>query len=204
MSGSTILRASALCFAASSLLLHLPALAVAPSVSSSAKVICREIIPTGTMLRASLICVTKEAWNKSVQDRATEDDYSREWLQLKMPADPDAMQIGTAKWDRLPSLQAKGRVPYVQLVAEVREALRKKVCILPGQTAKSFDVNIRYGVLLQSNGKASRVLVEDSQCPLLNALVGLTAMARSDRGDYAANNAAAPRWYADSINFTLQ
>ena len=99
---------------------------------------------------------------------------------MKFPANPDALQTGTADWDKLPKLDAKGRLPYLQLVVEVREALRKNACTLPGQTAKSFDLTIRYAVLLEPDGTARRVLVEDSGCASVNALVGLSAMARSD------------------------
>ncbi len=179
------------------------ATAAAPSAAKS-KVVCRDVVPTGTIMRPSTICMTKAAWNKSARDRDADDDYSRESMTLDFPSDSDALQTGTAQWDKLPPLNAKGRVPYLQLVLGVREAFRTNACALPGQTAKSFDITVRYAVQLDPNGTARRVVVEDSGCATVNALVGLTTMARSKRGDFAPTGAAKARWYADSINFTLQ
>jgi hypothetical protein len=182
-----------------------PVMAATPLQSAAqAKIVCRETIPVGTILRRSIVCMSEAAWNKSISDRDDKEDYTREWLKLKQPTDGNTVQIGTANWDKLPQLKREGKLPYIQLVSQVQQFLRGGGCSFPGQTAKAFDISVHYGVMLDSNGRASRVLVEDTKCPLLNALVGLSALARSNRGDFASADNLPSRWLGDRMSYTLQ
>jgi hypothetical protein len=168
----------------------------------NSKVICRESVPVGSIVDKRLICMSKAAWNKNFAARKDADDYSGEYLKLKQPAQPEMMQLGRANWETLPKLQAKGKVPYLQLVRQTRDLLRNGECSLAGQSAKKFDIAVNYGVKFDEAGKLSRVLVEDSRCATLNAMIGLVVLARAERGDFKvpSNNG----WYADKINLTLQ
>jgi hypothetical protein len=171
--------------------------------AENGKVVCREVIPVGTMVNKQLVCMSRAAWNKARDSRRDADDYSGEYLQLKDPASPEMMQLGRADWAQMPQLAAKGKVPYPQLVKQTRELLRTKACSIPGQSAKKFDIDVNYGVKFDGSGKVSRVLVEESGCSLINALVGLAVLARADRGDFNIPGNAAGRWHADKMNLTL-
>ena len=168
-----------------------------------AKVVCQEVVPVGTIVAKELICLSRGAWNKSLGSRRDADDFSREFLQLKEPATAEMMQLGRADWGKLPQLQAKGKVPYLQLVRHTRELFRKGACTLPGQSATKFDILVNYGLKFDG-GKVSRVLVEDSGCSHINALVGLVALARAERGDFNTADGMSNGWYADRTNLTLQ
>src|SRR3712207_2647163 len=114
----------ALIGAAIAVLASVPHPAQAAASASSAddrngKVICREIVPIGTIVERQLICMTRSAWNKDREDRREAEDFSGEFLDLKQPADAAMMQLGRADWDKLPALKASGKVPYVQLVKQV-------------------------------------------------------------------------------------
>jgi hypothetical protein len=179
-----------------------PAMADQPA---NPRVICREVLPTGTFTRKAMICMSETAWGKGRADRRREDDYSQEpLLDLKTPAVPEALQIGSANWDKLPPLQVRHRAPYLQLVSMVREALRKGECVLPGQKANKFDIDVRYAAMVGPDGKASRYLIDDTKCPMLNTIVGMAALARSERGDFAPTGEAKARWFVDRMNFTLK
>jgi len=114
------------------------------------------------------------------------------------------VQLGKANWDRLPTLAARGKVPYTQLATQTQELLRKGACNIPGQSATKFDIDIRYGAMFDEQGQISRVLVEDSQCEMLNALAGLTVLARAERGDFKVGKPSAGTWYADHLTLTLE
>ena len=178
--------------------------APADAADRNAKVTCREIVPLGTLVGTQLVCMSRAAWNKNREQRRESEDFSREYLPLKEPARADMMQLGRADWAKMPQLKARGKVPYLQLVKQAREMLRTGACTIPGQTAKKFDIVVNYGVKFDAAGKVSRVLVEDSGCAGVNALVGLAALARADRGDYSARAGTVSGWHADRINLTLQ
>jgi hypothetical protein len=170
----------------------------------ASKVVCREIVPVGSIVDRQMICMSKAAWNKNRADRKDADDFSGEFLKLKQPAQPEMMQLGRADWEKLPKLTAKGKVPYLQLVRQTRDLLRKGECSLPGQSPKKFDIAVNYGVKFDAGGKLSRVLVEDSRCSTLNAMIGLVVLARAERGDFNAAASSSTGWFADKINLTLQ
>lgn len=179
--------------------------AAAPAqANDGSKVVCREVLPVGTILRKQLVCMDRAAWNKTVDQRREKDDFSREYLRLKQPARPDMVQLGKANWKKLPALAARGKVPYVQLATQTQEFLRKGTCAIPGQSASKFDIDIRYGAMFDEQGQISRVLVEDSQCEMLNALAGLTVLARAERGDFKVGKPSAGTWYADHLTLTLE
>ncbi len=199
---------SAAAFAVSLFVAAAPASAepVRAPLQPAPHVVCRDVLPTGTMLRKSMICMNADAWNKQIDQRKVRDDYSHEpLLNLKAPVAPDALQVGTANWEKLPQLQTRERrLPYIQLVTIVREMLRKGECALPGQSAKAFDIEVRYAAFVDPEGKASRILVDDTHCAALNSLVGLAAMARSDRGDFSPTGDLKPHWYQDRFSLTLE
>jgi hypothetical protein len=120
------------------------------------------------------------------------------------PAFGQQVDVGSAKWDKLPALQTRaGHIPYETLVNGVEEILKTGQCQLPGQSARFFDITVPFAVLVEPNGKASRVLVADMQCRPLEELIGSLAQRRSERGDFIATGQKA-RWYASRVSLTLE
>ena len=170
-----------------------------------ARVVCRKESQVGSMLNRRMICRTSAAWNMDPDDRRRDSDYSNEPpLKLRAPSADQSVAAGSANWANLAVLKTHGRLPYVQLVSQVEALLSKQECKLDGQSAKSFDIDVPFAVMLSPDGRVSRVIVSDTTCVTLNALVGLVVLARSERGDFEFDGAPERRWYASSINFTLQ
>jgi hypothetical protein len=116
-----------------------------------------------------------------------------------------AIDVGTAAWNRLPPLRAKQQdLNHGLLVAAVERILKSKQCAIPGQSPRTFDINVPYAVLIGPNGEANRVLVADTGCAPLELLVGETAIARSRRGDFKTVRTAKPRWYASSLSLSMR
>lgn len=156
------------------------------------------------MLRQRTLCKTQASWSGSGAERRIQDDYSNETaLQFGEPAADQSISTGTANWEKLPDLNLRGRLPYVQLVLAVEGLLKKGECKLAGQTDKSFDIEVRFAVRVAPGGRATQVVVSDTGCTALNTLVGLTMFARSKRGDIEPE-ATGARWFAGAMNFTLR
>jgi len=171
----------------------------------AARVTCRSYILMGTMTRQQSSCRTEKSWSQSALDRRDEDAFDREApLPLHAPSATQTIETGSADWARMAPVKAHGRLPYLQLVTTVRDMLRKRECVIPGQTAKKFDMDVRFAVLLDPIGKASRVVVAETGCQMLGTMVGLSVLARAERGDFETLGGTAPRWYAGEMNFTMR
>ena len=170
------------------------------------KIVCRKEVPIGGVVSRQITCRSKASWKRPITHQKDEDrDFREETLIFpKDGARLQAIQTGSAKWDKLPAAQAKRRyLPYSQLVHEVEEILRTKKCAMPGQSPRAFDIEVPFALLIEPNGRASRIVVPELDCDPIEALAGLTALAQSDRGDFQPTGEAKARWYAGRINFTL-
>ena len=181
-----------------------PALAAPPKAAADdgSKIVCKRIVPTGSVVVGSVICRSKAMWKSGVESRA---DRNRDEQPLPLNAAVgQTIQVGSAKWETLPPLKEKeAHLPYSRLIPTVENMLRKGECKMPGQTAKSFDIVVPFAVLVEPDGKASRVLVPEEVCAPVGTLAGLVALSRARRGDYLPTNEPKARWYASSINFTV-
>jgi hypothetical protein len=176
------------------------------------KVACFRAPPTGSVLSTAKICRVQGRDLRVEARRADEGEFRGQladrWeqgLDFRRASGKDrAIDVGRANWDRLPALRARPRrLPYTQLVNSVEAILKSGRCRLPGQSAKAFDIEVPVAVLVKPDGSADRVLVGESTCPALASLVGVTMLARADRGDYQPTGLRAPRWYASRLNFIL-
>ena len=181
----------------------------APSVSADgedSRVVCRRVIPTGSLTATAKICRSEDRWKRGLDDKPGIDPGDDEQLLSfdGLPASGQLLQVGSAKWDSLPRLDERPTyLPYTLLIDSVEEMLRKKECVLPDQSARSFDIEVPFAVLVEPDGSANRVLVGQVNCAPLESLVGMTALARARRGDFKPTGEAKPRWYGSRINFTL-
>jgi hypothetical protein len=115
-----------------------------------------------------------------------------------------AIDVGTANWESFPELKAKPRVlTNARTARAVERILGSGQCKIKGQSMRRFDITIPYAVLVEPNGKASRVLVSDIGCAPLEQLVGEIAFGRSDLGDFEPTGEAQGRWYSSTVNFNL-
>ena len=179
---------------------------VAPmAAGDNGRVVCRRIVATGSVMATETLCRPEAAWKRGADGNTKAE---REYWEERLPDAKtmgESIETGMAKWDKLPALKARnGHLPYSQLVESVEKILRRKECQLPGQSAKAFDIEVPYAVLMGADGKVQRVLVSQMNCPALESLVGFTVLARAERGDFTGTGNAQPRWYGDKINFSLQ
>ncbi|HWK37080.1 hypothetical protein [Sphingomonas sp.] len=120
-------------------------------------------------------------------------------------ASAQSVEVGTARWDRFPALQAKpSRLDHAALATTVEALLKNKQCTFAHQSARRFDISVPYAVQFDDGGKVSRVLVANMGCTPLETLVGHAVLAQADAGDFLPGSGGAGRWYAGSLNFNLQ
>ncbi len=167
-------------------------------------VVCRKAVPTGSVTTTAFICNTRDGWRKRSDDIV--EEYREEPLApLSKSGNVKAIEIGTAKWDTMPALKTKpGYLPYSALTRQMSEILRKNLCKMPGQTARSFAVEVPYAAMVAPDGTASRVLVSEMGCDALEAMVGGAVIARADRGDFLPTGDAKTRWFSDKMVLILQ
>lgn len=124
---------------------------------------------------------------------------------LAAMASAQSVDVGTARWDRLPLVKARpASLNNADLAGRVAGILGSGQCTLPRQSAQHFDFDVPYAVLLSPDGKAERVLVTELKCRPIEELTGNIVLARSDAGDYLPTGETKSRWYASAVNFNLR
>ena len=121
------------------------------------------------------------------------------------PAPAGSVQAGKADWKSFPALQRAARpLPTGAMVDRVADMLQKEQCALPGQSARKFDITIPYVVLVNPDGKAERVVVEDIGCPGLETYVGSIVLLLAGSGDFPPTGKSVPQWYTSTLNFNAR
>ena len=121
------------------------------------------------------------------------------------PAPGATVQAGKADWNAFPALQKVPRsLPTGAMVDRVADMLQKQECALPGQSARKFDITIPYVVLVNPDGKAERVVVEDIGCPGLETYVGSIVLLLAGSGDFPPTGKSVPQWYSSTLNFNAR
>ena len=115
------------------------------------------------------------------------------------------VDVGRINQKGLPPLQAVERsLPTATMVESVEKILESGQCNLPGQSAQRFDITVPYAVLVEPDGSAGRVVVQETGCAPLESYVGLVVMRLANQGDFAKSRAPKARWYTSELNFNLQ
>ena len=118
---------------------------------------------------------------------------------------PGQVDVGKVKLDSLPPLKRTERLlPTPNMVGVVENLLAKGSCRISGQTAKKFDIDVPYAVLVQPDGGAKRVVVSDIGCPALESYTGLLVLEMAKQGEFKASGTSKARWYGDTLNYNLQ
>lgn len=117
-----------------------------------------------------------------------------------------AVQVDVGRIDRnaLPALVAKERaLPTPVMVGDVENMLASGKCKFSGQSATRFDITVPYALLVETDGSARRVVVQETGCKPLESYVGLLVIEMARQGDFAQSAGPKPRWYASELNFNL-
>jgi hypothetical protein len=115
------------------------------------------------------------------------------------------VDVGQIKLASLPqAVRVERDLPTAQMVGEVERILGPGGCKLPGQSARSFDIDIPYAALVQPDGSVTRVVVGELGCSQLETFAGLVVLELARQGDFRKNAPEKARWYGDTLNFNLR
>jgi len=122
------------------------------------------------------------------------------------PSVPANIEVASnASWGAYPRLRTEEiTVPSGDMVRRVQLMLQREECEFEGQSARRFDIDVNYAVMLDPQGNASRIIVEDVGCRPLELYVGRIAADIMRSGYVRVTPPAAPSWYGNRINFNLQ
>lgn len=120
---------------------------------------------------------------------------------------PASIQIDAvrANWSSFPRLERAPRpLPTAGMVDQLVEILDRGQCSLAGATPTQFDFDVPFAVMLEPDGRTTRVIVQDMSCPPLESLVGEIALEMARQGDFRPTGRTQAAWHADTINFNLE
>jgi hypothetical protein len=125
---------------------------------------------------------------------------------VQAPASAQSIEVGTANWAKFPEAKTGARhINDEQMVIEAAKILKEGQCDLGRQQrAEHFDITVPYAVLVQPSGTVIRVLVSDMHCRPIEMLAGAAVRLRWLEGDFLPTGEAKARWYAGSLNFTME
>ncbi|HET9428116.1 MAG TPA: hypothetical protein VFO69_07140 [Allosphingosinicella sp.] len=122
------------------------------------------------------------------------------------PSVPSQIEIASnASWDVYPRLVTEDiAVPNGEMVRRVQLMLQRDECEFAGQSSRRFDINVSYAVMLDPQGNATRIIVQDVGCRPLELYVGRIAADIMRNGYVRVSPPSQPSWYGNRINFNLQ
>ena len=127
-------------------------------------------------------------------------------LLANTPSIPSQIEVASnASWDAYPRLRTEEiGVPSGDMVRRVQLMLQRDECAFQGQSARRFSIDVNYAVMLDADGNAQRIIVQDVGCRPLELFVGRIAADIMRSGYVRVSPPAAPSWYGNRINFNLQ
>jgi hypothetical protein len=122
------------------------------------------------------------------------------------PTVPSNIEISNnASWDSYPRLQTEELgVPSGEMVRRVQLMLQRDECEIAGQSARRFDIDISYAVMLDPQGNAQRIIVQDVGCRPLELMVGRIAADIMKGGYVQVTPPSQPAWYGNRVNFNFK
>ena len=119
---------------------------------------------------------------------------------------PEQIEVASnASWDAYPRLRTEElAIPSGDMVRRVQLMLQQNECDFDGQSARRFSININYAVMLDPQGNASRIIVQDVGCRPLELYVGRIAADILRSGYVRVSPPERASWYGNRINFNLQ
>ena len=120
-------------------------------------------------------------------------------------ATPEQIDVAQANWDAFPRLETEEiAVPSGDMVRRVQLMLQRDECAFDGQTPRRFSIDVNYAVMIDPQGNAARIIVEDVGCRPLETYVGRIAADIMRSGYVRVAPPAEARWFGNRINFNLQ
>ncbi len=122
------------------------------------------------------------------------------------PSVPANIEVAAnASWGAYPRLRTEEiTVPSGDMVRRVQLMLQRDECEFQGQSSRRFNIDVNYAVMLDPQGNASRIIVEDVGCRPLELYVGRIAADIMRSGYVRVTPPSQPSWYGNRINFNLQ
>jgi hypothetical protein len=115
-----------------------------------------------------------------------------------------AMRPASRRASGLVSVREPGTATLSNTRGISSEWTRRACSQIKGASPRRFDITVPYAVLIEPNGKVSRIVVSQTNCTGVETLAGETVLARSDAGDFLPTGEAKARWYVSALNFTLR
>jgi hypothetical protein len=123
-------------------------------------------------------------------------------LLMLASATPDVTYVGRFDPSSFPNAAKAARVlPQAELNRTVQHVLAKRQCRISGQTKDRFNIAVRYAVLLDSAGQATKVVVEEMACEPIETMVGQIVLRMSKAGDFKSRPATGVQWYLGEVSF---
>jgi hypothetical protein len=115
------------------------------------------------------------------------------------------VDVGRFNMSAMPQLQlSKRELPTPAMVAEVETMFRDGSCSMPSQSARRFDVDVPFAVLVEPDGSAHRAVIGEVGCRKLETLVGLIVEQLAREGSLGRSAGTKAKWFASKINFNLK
>ena len=124
-------------------------------------------------------------------------------LALAFAASP-GVPVDVGRWDpaNFPSLiKLERTLPHAEMTRRVETMFDKRVCRIPGQNDRVFDVTIPYAVLMEPSGELKKVVVGEVGCASLETLAGQIVVSQASRGDFKIKHASGEQWYTSELYF---
>jgi hypothetical protein len=118
-------------------------------------------------------------------------------------ATAQAVETGTADWDKLPRARVASGVDYQSLANLAEQVVESKACRDAGWRPERFNIDEPYAVLLEPDGSVKRIVIRETACPGIDYVVGLMLQALSQKHKFHATGDARPRWYGGRIAFAV-
>lgn len=125
-------------------------------------------------------------------------------LALVAASPAPTVEVANGNWSGLPPLQ---HVSYshlsLSIMSKLYEIGRQQKCQLPGQTGNRIDMSISFAAQFTPEGKLTRLLLPELNCPQAESWLGGTLVQAIEKGDYRPNPQEPNDhgWYRGEFNF---
>ena len=111
------------------------------------------------------------------------------------------IEVGKFDPSQFPNAKAvERRIPHSELTARVDRILDRKQCKFEGQHAARYAITVPYAILIDTFGKATKIVVKEIGCAPVELLAGQFARELSEAGDFKRNQG--DQWYVGEAHFT--
>ena len=116
---------------------------------------------------------------------------------------PGTIEVARADWSAFAPLQtADLAIPNGHMIMRVERMVRGQ-CRPLQQANWKFNFDINYAVMLDPQGHATRIIVEDIGCRPIETYVGNVVASLVEQGYVLTAPPAQPQWFTSRINFNL-